>query len=210
MDLVRKFSSEAFRYYFMSQCPFGGDGEFSFERFASVYNADFANNLGNIYSRTLTMCAKYFDGRLDAGESVDTSRWRHGLDLEALVGSLRDLVGSFEYNVALQRIWREVIDPGNRFIQETQPFKLIKTDPAGTRAILVNLADWLRIAAILIKPFLPRTAETFYRAFNFEETTPWERVGYLDALRPLNQSGLHVTAPLTDGKPAPLFPKVEV
>jgi methionyl-tRNA synthetase len=112
--------------------------------------------------------------------------------------------------VALQRIWREVVDSANRYIQETQPFKLIKTDPAATRAVLVNLADCLRVAAILIKPFLPRTAATFYRAFNFEVTTPWDRVAYADALRPLNQAGLHVTAPLTDGKPAPLFPKVEV
>src|SRR5579875_3929588 len=47
MELIQKFSSEAFRYYFMSQCPFGGDGEFSFERFAAVYNADLADNLGN-------------------------------------------------------------------------------------------------------------------------------------------------------------------
>ena len=50
--------------------------------------------------------------------------------------------------------------------------------------MLVNLAEWLRVAAILIKPFLPRTAETFYRAFNFEETTPWDQVGYGDALEP--------------------------
>ena len=64
MDLIGKFSSEAFRYYFMSQCPFGGDGEFSFERFADVYNSGLANNLGNLYSRILTMCAKYFEGNL--------------------------------------------------------------------------------------------------------------------------------------------------
>ena len=76
--------------------------------------------------------------------------------------------------------------------------------------MLVNLADWFRVAAILIKPFLPRTAETFYRAFNFEETTPWERVSYADTLQPLNQSGLQLTAPLSAGKPAPLFPKVDV
>src|SRR6185437_4486261 len=173
-------------------------------------NGDLANNLGNLYSRTLTMCAKYFDGRLDGGEPVDVTRWRKDLDFEGLIGSLRGLVGSFEYNVALQRIWREVVDSANRYIQETQPFKLIKTDPAGTRAILINLADWLRVAAILIKPFLPRTAETFYRAFNFEETTPWERAGYADALRPLNQAGLRVTAALAAGKPSPLFPKVEI
>ncbi len=210
MDLVQKFSSEAFRYYFMSQCPFGGDGEFSFERFASVYNADLANNLGNFYSRTLTMCAKYFDGRLDGGEPVDATRWRKTFHLETLVESLRGLVGSFEYNVALQRIWREVVDAGNKYIQETQPFKLFKTDPEACRAILVNLADCFRVTAILIKPFLPRTAETFYRAFNFEGTTPWERVGYADAVQPIHQAALHVTAELTAGKPAPLFPVVEV
>jgi methionyl-tRNA synthetase len=155
------------------------------------------------------MCAKYFDGRLDGGDPVDTTLWRRGLDFEAFIASVRGLVGSFEYNVALQRIWREVIDSANRYIQETQPFKLAKTDPAACRAVLVNLADCLRVAAILIKPFLPRTAETYYRAFNFEETTPWGRVGYADALQPLRQAGLHVTAPLSAGKPAPLFPKVE-
>ncbi len=209
MELIEKFSAEAFRYYFMSQCPFGGDGEFSFERFAEVYNSGLANQLGNLYSRILTMCAKYFDGRLDGGEPVDLTRWRRGLDLDDLVTNLRKHVGSFEYNVALQRIWLEVVDSANRYIQETEPFKLAKTDLAACRAVLVNLADWLRIAAILIKPFLPRTAETFYRAFNFEETTAWDRVGYADALRPLLQPGLHVSAPLTAGKPAPLFPKIE-
>ena len=65
MELIEKFSAEGFRYYFMSQCPFGGDGEFSFERFADAYNSGLANNLGNNYSRILTMCLKYFDGRLD-------------------------------------------------------------------------------------------------------------------------------------------------
>jgi methionyl-tRNA synthetase len=210
MELIQKFSSEGFRYYFMSQCPFGGDGEFSFERFAEVYNSGLANNLGNLYSRILTMCAKYFDGRLDGGEPVDVTRWRRGLDFEGLIAALRTLVGSFEYNMALQRIWLEVVDSANRYIQETEPFKLAKTDLEACRAVLVNLADWLRIAAILIKPFLPRTAETFYRAFNFEELKAWDSVGYADAIQPLRQSGLRVTAPLTAGKPAPLFPKIEV
>jgi methionyl-tRNA synthetase len=210
MELIEKFSVEAFRYYFMSQCNFGGDGEFSFERFAETYNSGLANNLGNLYSRILTMCAKYFDGRLDGGEPVDVTQWRRGLDLEGLVGSLRTAIGSFEYNVALQRIWLEVVDSANRYIQETEPFKLAKTDLQACRAVLVNLADWLRIAAILIKPFLPRTAETFYRAFSFGEIKAWDGVCYADALQPLRQSGLHVTAPLTAGKPVPLFPKIDL
>ncbi len=112
MELIGKFSSEAFRYYFMSQCPFGGDGEFSFERFAESYNSGLANNLGNLYSRILTMCLKYFDGRLDGADSIDTTQWRQGLDLAGLVGALRELVGSFEYSTALQRTWGKVVERG--------------------------------------------------------------------------------------------------
>ena len=85
MELIEKFSAEGFRYYFMSQCPFGGDGEFSFERFADAYNSGLANNLGNLYSRILTMCVKYFDGRFDGADSVDTTQWRKGLDFDELV-----------------------------------------------------------------------------------------------------------------------------
>src|SRR3954447_3073938 len=65
MDVFRLYGPEPFRYYFMRECPFGGDGNFSEERFAEVYNSDLANNLGNFYSRTITMCVKYFDGRLE-------------------------------------------------------------------------------------------------------------------------------------------------
>ena len=211
MELIEKFSAEAFRYYFMSQCPFGGDGEFSFERFAEVYNADFAKNLGNIYSRTLSMCVKYFDGQLgDPGAgAVDATAWRAGLDLPALVGDLRGLIETFQFNVALQRTWLEVLGAINRYVSATEPFKLFKTDPEACKAVLINLAEALRVVAILIKPFLPRTAGTFYAAFNFAEGRPWDAVGYADTLTPPAAAGLRVTAPLDGGKPTPLFPKIE-
>ena len=143
-------------------------------------------------------------------DSVDATAWRKGLDVRR-AGRLaaRLQIGSFEYSPALQRIWRDVVDAANRYIQETEPFKLAKTDLAACRVVLVNLAEWLRVAAILIKPFLPRTAETFYRAFNFDEIRPWDEVGYHDAATPLPAPGLHVTAPSEGGKPAPLFPKIE-
>ncbi|HEX8199461.1 MAG TPA: methionine--tRNA ligase [Isosphaeraceae bacterium] len=210
MEIIQKFSAEAFRYYFMSQCPFGGDGEFSFERFAEVYNAGLANNLGNLYSRILAMCLKYFDGQLDGVPDVDVTAWRGGLDLPAVVADLRALIGTFQYNVALQRIWLEVVDAANRYITATEPFKLIKADPAACKAVLVNLAEWLRVAAILIKPFLPRTAETFYGAFNFHDDRPWAEVGYDDVLATGRGAEWRVTAPLVAGKVTPLFPKIDV
>ena len=60
------------------------------------------------------------------------------------------------------------------------PFKLVKTDLDACKDVLVNLAEAIRVVAILIKPFLPRTAETFYRAFNFEQSQPWDHVGFAD------------------------------
>jgi methionyl-tRNA synthetase len=210
MELIDKFSAEAFRYYFMSQCPFGGDGEFSFERFAEVYNADFANNLGNLYSRILAMCLRYFRGDLAGTAGVDRTAWRKHLDWPAAVESLRGLVGSFQYNVALQRIWLDVLDAGNKYIQATEPFKLVKTDPEGTKAVLANLAEWMRVTAILLKPFLPRTARSFYEAFNFGDATPWDHVRYADAITPPAGFEARVTAPLADGKVVPLFPKIEL
>ena len=169
----------------MSQCPFGGDGEFSFERFADVYNSGLANNLGNLYSRILTMCVKYFEGQLGSNEGVDLTAWRRGLDVTAFVGELRESMIAFDYSTVLQRIWLEIVDRANRYTQETQPFKLAKTDLEACRQVLLNLAEWQRVAAILIKPFLPRTAETFYSAFDFGAENAWERVSYRDAAHPI-------------------------
>ena len=95
----------------MRECPFGGDGNFSEERFAEVYNSDLANNLGNLYSRVLAMCVKYFDGTLAGSLAVDPTAWLAGLDLERSSPSCAALIGSFEYNVALQKVWQEVLTP---------------------------------------------------------------------------------------------------
>jgi methionyl-tRNA synthetase len=211
MDLVRAVSAEAFRYYFLRQCPFGGDGEFSFERFAESYNADLANNLGNLYSRTITMASKYFQGDLAGTDLADTPRqaWLMGLDLPRFVAELKDLIESFQYNLALQRVWLEILDSANRYIQATLPYKLINSNPEATRQVLAALADALRVLAIFIKPFLPKTAQTFYHAFNFEDRRPWASVRIEDALALPEGPSLRITAPLHEGKPAPLFPKFE-
>ena len=91
-----------------------------------------------------------------------------------------------------------------------EPFKLAKTDKVACKAVLVNLAEALRVVAILTKPFLPKTSETFYRAFNFAATRPWDAVSYDDALARPDGPDLEVTAILTNGKPQPLFPKFDI
>jgi methionyl-tRNA synthetase len=209
MDVLRVHGADAFRYYFMKECPFGGDGNFSEERFAEVYNADLAKNLGNLYSRTLSMCMKYFDGQLPNAGAIDSTAWLAGRDLNALVDDLRSKVGAFEYNVALQRIWLDVLDSANRYIDATAAWILAKTDLEACKAVMVNLAEAIRVIAILIKPFMPKTAETFYHSFNFEQGQAWDSVGYRDATKPLAIPELRVTAEIVSGKPIPLFPRIE-
>ena len=211
MDYIAEHGAEPFRYYFMRECPFGGDGNFSEERFTEVYNADLANNLGNLYSRTLTMCLKYFDGTLTGALETDRTAWvAECPNFPQLVQDLGGLVGSFQYNVALQKIWLEVLDASNRYIQATQPFRVIKTDPDACRVALLNVAESMRVLAILIKPFMPATAERFFRAFNWDDVQAWETVSYADALVRPELSEIQVRAQISDGKPAPLFPKIEV
>ncbi|ADV63274.1 methionyl-tRNA synthetase [Isosphaera pallida ATCC 43644] len=209
-ELTQRFGSDAVRYYFARECPFGGDGNYAEERFIDLYNADLANNLGNLYSRSLSMCVKYFDGVLEEIGDVDPTAWRAGVDWPRFVAEIGELIESFQTNVALQRIWLEGLDLVNQYIQATQPFRLVKTDPQATKVVMVNLAEALRALAVLIAPVLPRTARTFYESFDFGAQRPWETIRWEDAAVAQIVPRRRVTATLVNGKPAPLFPKIEV
>ena len=208
MELSDRFGADAFRYFLMRECPFTGDGEFSYDRFTSVYNADLANNIGNLYSRTLTMCLRYFEGRLEGAARVAP---REVVDQETLRDVVREIQTRFEaceYNVALTIVWQHILDPANRYIDRTKPFELIKTDREACQRVLVNLAEVLRAAAILLKPVLPATAQKIYRGFNYPGDFNTARLEHI-ASPPLLPSELQVTAELKDGRVPPLFPRIE-
>jgi methionyl-tRNA synthetase len=208
MDLYGRFGADAFRYFFMRECPFTGDGEFSYERFVSVYNADLANNLGNLYSRTISMCLRYFDGKLEAaGAAASCADVFDGSHLAGVVREVKARIEACEYNIALAAIWQQLLDPANRYIDRTKPFELAKKDKDACRRVLVNLAEVLRVAAILTKPFIPATSQKLYRGFNF--ATTYDDLELDHAAKPMAASSLCVTADLKDGKVPPLFPRIE-
>ncbi len=206
MEIVTKFSSEAFRYYFLRECPFPSDGEFGWARFAEVFNADLANNLGNLYSRVVTLVTKNYDGVLD-GTAGQKPRAIEGCTLPTTVDSVRAHIEACRYNQALEAIWRQVLDPANQYADKQAPWKLVKTDKDAAKAVLFDLLEPLRATCILLKPFLPRSAETIYTSFNF--ATPWADVSFADAAeaQPLNED-LRVLAQLDAGKVKPLFPRI--
>lgn len=206
MDIVTKFSAEAFRYYFLRECPFPADGEFSWQRFAEVYNSDLANNYGNLYSRLVTLITKNYDGVLPA-TAGRTPKPVEGTNLAATVEIVRGHLEACRYHQALEVIWRQILDPANQYAEKQAPWKLVKTDKDAAASVLFDLLDPLRAATVLLKPFLPRSAETVYRAFNFAQ--PWEPVRYADAgASAAPHEDLRVLAELDAGKVKPLFPRI--
>jgi methionyl-tRNA synthetase len=156
------------------------------------------------------MCVRYFEGNLEGSSKINPTDWKSGLDLGELANELDDLVSRFEYSQALQTIWSQVLDRANRYIQNTEPFKLIKTDREACKQVLANLADAIRVTGILLKPFLPGTAETFYRSFNFEVSGSWDSLDFQQiANPPSGRPDYRVTAALEAGKPLPMFPKIQ-
>jgi methionyl-tRNA synthetase len=207
MDIVTKFSAEAFRYYFMRECPFPGDGEFSWQRFAEVYDSELANNYGNLYSRVVKLVTANYDGTLPGTAGRSPSPVDPATDLTALVAEVRGHVEACEYNQALQKIVLKVLTPANKYMEANAPWKLVKTDRNAAGDVLFTTVEPLRVASILLKPFLPRSAETVYRSFNF--ATPWESVRYADAATPAApRDHLRVLAELDAGKVKPLFPRI--
>ncbi len=207
MEIVKRFSAEAFRYYFLRECPFPSDGDFTPERFIEVYNSELANNLGNLFSREMTLTFKNFDGVFDGTAGKTPEPVVPGLDLAAFVAEVRGHVESCRYNLALQAIIQDFLTPTNQYLESNAPWKLVKTDKEAAKRVLFNAVQSLRIAAILLKPFIPRSAEAIYTSFNFPK--PWAEVSYADAaVLAAQPDDLRVTAELIDGKPKPLFPRI--
>ncbi len=206
MDIITKFSSDGFRYYFMRECPFPGDGEFSWSRFATVYNSDLGKNLGNLLSRVTTLIVKNFDCVLTG--TAGTTPAPIVADLTEVVRQIQEHMEACQYNFALEKIWRQILDPANQYAEKNEPWKLVKSDKEAAKPVLFNLSEILRVAAILLKPVLVRSAATIYGTFNF--TQPWAQVRYADVTaRPAQNDDLRVIAELDKGKVKPLFPVIQ-
>src|SRR5262249_13125688 len=207
MDIITQFSAEAFRYYFLRKCPFPADGEFSWDEFRRTYNADLANNLGNLYSRVVGLIGKNYDGVLEGTAHVEPGVVYTETDTETTVQQVQRHIEACQYNQALDRIWLQVLNPTNQYTDNKAPWKLVKEDLGAARSVLYDLVEQLRCVSILLKPFLPRTAEQIYRSFNFPQ--PWEEVRFEDVwVHPLQREDLRVLAPLAGGKPRPRVARI--
>lgn len=169
LAMKEKIGLDAFRYFLLRESVFGQDADFREESLTARYNADLANNLGNLVSRTLAMQDRYFKGvvrplsepPLELDQRLAAAFAQAATEAEIHVANLA-------LSRALEAIFR-AIDVANKYITETAPFTLAKDPTALPRvgAILHNLLEALRVSAQLLVPFLPDTSATIFSLLNF-------------------------------------------
>ena len=198
LDAAARFGPDPLRLYLTKEVPYGGDGDFTWERFEEKYNADLANNLGNLVSRVTSMSERYRQGRLPAA----------GARSSVLADAAATAVGS--YSAAMDRLALHeaaaaafrLVSATNEFVASSQPWTLAK-DPARADAlsgVLFDAAEAVRVAAVLLRPFMPASSAEILR-----------RVG---ESRPLEALRLGDTAWRTDGikevtNAGALWPRIE-
>jgi methionyl-tRNA synthetase len=201
LEMKQRFGMDAFRYFLLREMAFGQDATFSEDAFVTRVNADLANNLGNLISRTLSMQNRYFEGSVqELGELTKDDRELADA-FETATREVGTLTEQLTFHRALEALWR-AIDQANKYVVTTAPFKLAK-DPAGlprAGAVLHHLLEALYVIAVLLKPYMPETSRRLFERLNLPDDSslapPWH---WGAALEPGHRTR----------EPEILFPRIE-
>lgn len=150
-DVITEYGAESLRYYFAREITPFEDGDFTAEKFKTAYNANLANGLGNLASRVLKMSSLY-----EVSAKPEDLVPKEDLIKTDFYQEYRGFLDNYEINRAADFVWTQ-IQEADLYIQNTQPFKLIKTNPDEAKAHVVYLLGALWRISVALYPFMPET-----------------------------------------------------
>lgn len=159
-EYIEKYGVDPVRYFVLREIPFGSDGNFSEEALINRTNSDLANIWGNLVNRTIGMANKYFDGHVTNKKVTDELDTELITKLEQLKSTVDEKIEHLQVSKALEEIF-DILRLSNKYIDETTPWTLAKDESLKERleTVLYNLLEAIRVTAILLKAFVPTSAE---------------------------------------------------
>ncbi|MCE1203691.1 MAG: methionine--tRNA ligase [Holophagaceae bacterium] len=200
-DTLLRFGNDALRFYFMRDMQVGHDRGFSFEGFMDRLNADLANGLGNLASRTLSMIQRYRGGVVPMPAVLDELDQQMADQLLAVFPEYLEQARASNFHGALDTLWT-YLRALDGYIVKAEPWKLAK-DPANDPkldAVLANLYRALRATALLVAPVMPEIAQTL-----------WESLGHGTQVAETTFHGFALDGPAAGpiGEAKPLFQRID-
>ena len=193
-QVAEVYGVDALRYYLFAAVGFGQDGNISPADLEARYTSELANEYGNLASRTVGMITRFRDGTVPDAEAPPEL----AADFDGLADRVSAHLDRVELTQALGAVW-ELVRRVNQYVQETEPWKLAKDPAAGDRldAALYGIAEGLRVASVLVYPFMPESAERVLAALG------QPGLGFESARIGATPGGASVT------ELSPLFPRIE-
>jgi methionyl-tRNA synthetase len=217
-DYIARFGVDGLRYFVFREMVFGQDANFGDEAILTRYNADLANDLGNLVSRVTTLIHRSCGGTVPRPDAALHARGdERALDraVAGVIETVKASIGSFQLNLALRDVW-EVIGASNRYIVTREPWKLSKDESrrAELDTTLFVAADTLRVLAELLRPFMPETADRTLAMLGIEPAstswvslqpgtlTPGTKLGATSALFPRIDLSVEEIRQMADPQPS--------
>lgn len=160
VQLVDEYGADPVRYYLLREFTFSQDGDFSRAKLIHRYNADLANDLGNLLNRTVTMGQRYLGGDVPGPGGLDPRDVDLQATCERIGSAVEKAVATWDLPSALDAIW-SLVRRANVYVEENEPWRLARPDGDRERLMVVlgNLVESLRVSAVYLAPFIPLTAD---------------------------------------------------
>ena len=201
-EVVKTYGVDEFRFFLFREVPFGLDGDFSKHAMVNRINGDLANDFGNLASRSVTMIGKFLKGKIERPEKKGGMDEYVEENVKRLVEDYQKEMEVFAYHKALQDVF-EIISILNKYIDTEAPWKLAKEGDVRIKTVLYNIWNSLRIASMLLYPYMPVKSEAIWNALGIGK--PIEKILFD------NEKVFYFMDDLgTIDKIKPIFPRIEV